>query len=48
MGYVETQFAYHLPGVDTSLLSDERWAEMYKQLADIRIAEAKVNPLKGL
>jgi len=48
MGYVETQFAYYLPNVDTSSLSDHRWAEMYKQLAEIRQREAKTNPFKGL
>lgn len=37
-------FAYYLPGVDASSLSDERWAEMYKQLADIRHEELKNNP----
>jgi hypothetical protein len=45
---VETEFAYYLPGVDASKLSDERWAEMYKQLADIRTREAKANPLNRL
>jgi len=34
-------FAYYLPNVDTSSLSDARWAEMFKQLADIREHEAK-------
>jgi len=34
-------FAFHLPGVDASSLSDERWAEMYKQLEDIRQKESK-------
>jgi TPP-dependent pyruvate/acetoin dehydrogenase alpha subunit len=34
-------FAYYLPNVDTPSLSDERWAEMYKQLATIRESEAK-------
>jgi hypothetical protein len=32
-------FAYYLPSVDTSSLTDKRWAEMYKQLADIREKE---------
>ena len=41
---MDTMFAYYLPNVDPSSLTDERWAEMYKQLADIRIQEAK---LKG-
>jgi len=34
-------FAYYLPGVDTSSLSDERWVEMYKQLLEIRNEERK-------
>ena len=44
MGYIDTMFAYYLPGVDTSSLSDERWAEMYKQLADIRQQERPAAP----
>jgi len=37
-------YAYYLPGVDASSLSDERWAEMYQQLSDIRQKEVKANP----
>jgi len=34
-------FAYYLPNVCTEKLSDERWAEMYMQLMEIRQMEAK-------
>lgn len=32
-------FAYYLPGVDASKLSDSHWAMLFKQLMDIRIKE---------
>jgi hypothetical protein len=40
VSYIDTMFAYYLPSVNTSSLSDTRWAEMYKQLLDIRKKEA--------
>jgi len=39
IGYIDTMFAYYLPSVDTSSLDDLRWAEMFKQLMDIRKKE---------
>lgn len=36
VGYIDTMFAYYLPSVDTSALTDARWAEMFKQLSNIR------------
>jgi hypothetical protein len=39
-------FAYYLPNVDTSSLSDARWAEMFKQLEEIRKAERGADPKK--
>ena len=43
IGYIDTQLAYYLPGIDVASLSDERWAEMYVQLADIRKQESERN-----
>jgi hypothetical protein len=40
VSYIDTMYAYYLPSVNTSSLSDTRWAEMYKQLLDIRTKEA--------
>ena len=39
IGYIDTMFAYYLPGVDASQLSDARWAEMFMQLSEIRKKE---------
>ena len=40
VGYIDTLMAYHL-GIDTSTLSDARWAESYAQLVHISKQEAK-------
>jgi len=40
MGYVDTCIAFYT-SYDPSKLSDERWAEVFKQIEDIRLNEAK-------
>lgn len=40
IGYVDTLLEYYLH-IDPSGLSDEQWAEKFKQLSDIREREAK-------
>ena len=40
VGYVDTMLEYYLH-VDPSKLTDEEWAEKFKQLADIRKREGK-------
>ena len=42
IGYVDTTIAYYT-SYNPSELSDERWAEVYKQIVDLRIQEAKTN-----
>ena len=41
VGYVDTMLEYYLH-VDPSKLTDEEWAEKFKQLADIRKREGKM------
>ena len=40
VGYVDTMLEYYLH-IDPSELTDEEWAEKFKQLADIRKREVK-------
>jgi hypothetical protein len=42
IGYVDTIISYYT-SYDPATLSDTRWAEVYKQIEDIRIKEAKAN-----
>ena len=41
VGYVDTMLEYYLH-IDPSELTDEEWAEKFKQLADIRKREGKM------
>jgi hypothetical protein len=43
IGYYETLLQYHLPGLDTSKLSDKAWAKKIAQLEDIRNREREAS-----
>jgi hypothetical protein len=45
MGYIDTTIAFYT-SYDPSTLSDERWAQVWKQIEDIRQKEAERNGLR--
>lgn len=43
VGYIDTLLRYYL-GIDPDTLDDQRWAETFMQLADIRKRELHGSP----